>query len=213
MDVKNNLLIVMLSLLATSCARKEVSMDIDQPFYANKKQHHISIDNNTGNNYVFYSINNVGETNYSLTGRYNVIIKDASDKEVKSKDIFVNISGSPYTRKDTIAMNSEKKKGFDRDLFWHSNNREMKEKAVFVKPFSKEQLERRFSLLISQMSSTGGYYDLKKKQKYTLQLEVSFDSTEIKKQLTPSDLDSLQKNHIKIFHGKLTTRKVPLIVE
>ncbi|EJL69991.1 hypothetical protein [Chryseobacterium populi] len=214
MDIKKSLLILILSFLIISCVKNnEVTLAIDDPFYANKVEHKISIDNNTANNYAFYSINDFGVGSFPLIGIYEVIIKDENNKKIESKNIFVNISGSGYSKKDSVTMETFRQKGFDRDMLWFEINRKMKKNAVFINPFSGKGAERKLALLASQTRATGGYYDLKKNKNYTIQFGVSFDSTEIRKYLTPFDIDSLKKNKIKIFHGKLMTKTIPLIVE
>lgn len=73
-------------------------------------------------------------------------------------------------------------------------------------------INRKRALLANQVPYISDYFNLKKDVKYFIQIIVNFNCISIKEQLTPFDLGSLKGSYIKIFHGRLTARKTPLVV-
>ncbi|MGN7864121.1 hypothetical protein [Chryseobacterium sp. 22458] len=178
---------------------------------ANNIHHKFILKNPTKYDYVFYSFGSTGIDGVSIINDNKIIIEDEKNNSINEKDIFINSRNYFRSYKsDSISMNYFSSKGFHRDLYWFASNREMKKNSIFLNSKKKKIFNRDIALLVDQVKSTGSYFSLKKNKKYFIQIEIDFDSVKIKEYLTPIDLDSLKRNNIKIFHGKLKTEKILL---
>lgn len=195
-----------------SC-NSEISYDFSEDkFRTNSINHGFVLKNPTKYNYAFYSFASTGVVITPIISNNEITIIDGKNNKIKEKDIFIN--NKEYFnnyRIDSINMNFYNSINFHKDIFWFATNREIKKNAVFLKSEQNIIFKRKIALLYNQIKATGSYFKLNKNINYFLQIEINFDSTKIKRYLTPLDLDSLRKNNIKIFHGKLRTKKIPLI--
>lgn len=204
---------VFILILLSSCNSKINYNFFENKFVANNIDHKFVLDNPTRYKYVFYSFGSTGVDNSYMSDNV-IIIEDEKNNRIEEKDIFVN-SKNYFTshNSDSIKMNYYNSKGFHKDKYWFSYNREMKKNSIFLNANEHKIFNRDIALLYEQIKSTGAFFSLKKDKKYFIQIEIDFDSINIKEFLTPDDLDSLKRNNIKIFHGKLRTKRIPLIVD
>ncbi|CAI8846719.1 Lipoprotein [Chryseobacterium sp. IT-36CA2] len=198
--------------LLCSCSKGVNYNFKETEFKTNQLEQKFIVKNKSESDYAFYSFYSTGIED-PVIGANFITITDQNNNKVSARAIYINSEGLNINKKDSLLMDENKKKGFEKNIFWYSENRSIKRNAVFVQSGKEKIFDRGFALLKDQLKNGNSFFLLKKNEKYFIQIEVDFDSTIIKDYLTPFDLDSLKRNHIKIFHGKLTTDKIPLIVK
>lgn len=116
-------------------------------------------------------------------------------------------------RKDSLLWKKLLNEGLKIDYSWVEDYKIIKGNSIVINSNQKKKISKKIVFFKSQLEQSGTYYTFDKNKRYFIQIEMEFDSTKIKEHLTPIDLDSLRKNQIKIFHGKLKTEKIPLIID
>jgi len=175
------------------------------------------INNNTKYNYVLnnpYSILDSSFPNkYSALSLNNIIIKDSNDGTLPMELVDFSLSGKivPYLKmKDTLMYNHYKKLGYDMNKI--STLNKIEENLIFIKAGEVLYFETYFSLPFNTPSIFNTEkINVIKDKKYEVSLIFDFDSTNVKRNLTWSQLKSIEKNKYKFYNGKIKSNSVPLI--
>ncbi|MCT2562278.1 hypothetical protein [Chryseobacterium herbae] len=181
------------------------------------------MENNSDKKYIYYLPSSISDEGWGYYTGTKIIINDSDGQEPKVSGpiyldkLFLNEKEMNEfilnEKKDSLLWINLLNKGMNIDYYWVKSYRAMQKNKFFVGPNEKNKFFKKIVFFKKQLKESGTYYTFDKNKKYFIQVEMEFDSTRIKEHLTPFDLDSLRKNHIKIFHGKLKTKKVPLILE
>lgn len=207
--------------ISLSCTRKEVKLKFCDAVYHTNQNSCFVLKNNTDVKYIFYPPSFVDDEKWGYLGG-RVWITDKEGKEPVVHTAYIN-RGTPTGKEmDQFILNEHKdsllwKKLLVQGLqvdYWGAKNHKVITKTKFVlTPGGEKKIPKKISIFKKDLESSGTYYSFDKKKKYFIQIELNFDSTEIKKYLPTGQLDSLKKNNIKIFHGILKTKKIPIVLD
>ena len=164
-----------------------------------------SLENNSNKTYVFY-----------ISKFLKTVIKDQNENDAKIiGPIF--ISRKPTTselnsagiklKNDSALMKKLNEEELKVNIIGAMMYKNQKLNRIILKPNEKAEFTREIIFSKNQLTESGSYYSLNKKNNYKIQTEIEIDSSKIKEFLTKKDIDSLKKNNIIIFHGKLKTKK------
>ncbi len=204
--------------ILSSCAKKEVNFQFcNDTCNVNEKVCFI-MKNNTEEKYAFLS----SLTDSTENGAMKILILDEYGIEPKTKIVYLDKLFPNDKEIDEFLLNEKKDSllwknflnmGLKVDFFWVKQYNVIKKNSFVLDHNADKKFFKNIIFLEKQLKNSGSYYIFEKNKKYTIQAEIDFDSVRIKKYLTKIDLDSLKRNNIKIFHGKLKTEKIPLLIE
>lgn len=216
--MKNKIIILIISIFSLlGCTKKKVDFGFCISTYrANDEIICFTVKNNSEKKYAFFSPSLANNNDIKL------ILHDEAGNEPKINTLYLD-NLFPDEKEARIFLTNEKKdsllwknlihKGLKVDFFESKQYYLLKKSSFILYSNEKKQFSKKIVLLKKQLKKSGSYYTFQKNQKYTIQVEIDFDSMNVKKFLTPDDLDSLKRSNIKIFHGKLRTERIPLIVD
>ena len=205
-----------------NCAENQVKFDFC------KKKHKIEgstcfyIKNSTDSKYAFFLPSFSDDNDWVYYPGARIIVKDNNDKDPPVSSIYKDKLMPNNSQLDSLYLSEKKdslfwknilKKGVVVDYYWVKKYKFLRKNMLILKRGEEKQFSKQIFLLEKQIKQSGGYYIFDPKKKYTIQIEVIFDSTIIKKQLLATEADSLKRNNIKIFHGKLLTSKIPISLD
>lgn len=213
--------LLMLLLIYWGCARKGVTLNFCDAEYHSSKSSCLVINNDTDIKYIFYPPSFINSGGWGYLGG-SILITDKEGKEPTVSTIYIDKEqprGKEMNqfilneRKDSLLWKKLLAQGVKID-YWGIKTYKVITKSKFVlAPDKEKKISKKISIFKKDLESSGAYYTFDKKKDYFIQVELNFDSTEIKKYLPEEQLDSLKKNNIKIFHGILKTKKIPLILD
>ncbi|BAP33616.1 uncharacterized protein CHSO_4579 [Chryseobacterium sp. StRB126] len=179
------------------------------------------INNDTGVKYIFYPPSFINSGGWGYLGG-TILITDKEGKEPIVSTVYIDREQPRGKEMDQFILNERKdsllwKKLLNQGVkidYWGTKTYKVITKSKFVLAPDKEKtISKKISIFKKDLESSGAYYTFDKKKDYFIQVELNFDRTEVKKYLPEEQLDSLKKNNIKIFHGILKTKKIPLILD
>ncbi|MCC3214757.1 hypothetical protein LIV57_05705 [Chryseobacterium sp. X308] len=212
------LILLMAVLICLSCNRKGVTLSFCDVIYPTNKKSCLVYNNETDIKYIFYPPSFISSEEWGYLGG-NIWITDKEGKEPPNNDIFIDKAQPTGKAMDQYIINEHKDSLLWKRLlaqglrvdYWGAKKYKVITKSKFVLgPGDEKEISEKISIFKKDLETSGSYYSFDKKKEYFIQIGLNFDSTEIKKHLTHYELDSLKRNNIKIFHGKLKTEKIPL---
>lgn len=180
------------------------------------------LENTSKVSYIYYIPSSVDEDGWNYYIGTKHIIRDEIGQEPKVNSVYIDRLFPNEKEMNEFLLNEKKdsllwkefqSRGINVDFFWTKSYKKMQKDKFILSPNEQHTFTKKNIFSIKQLNSSGSYYKFNLKKRYTIQTEIIFDSTRIKKHLLKKDLDSLKNNGIKIFHGKLITEKVPLIID
>jgi len=194
--------------------------------YANffKKSNNIvrfKIINNTSNNY-FLKISNINNPLFEEQSFPNIlygldlknlqIINDSTKEVIKSYSMLnqeVNITKD----KDSTLLKMYNKLGYINNNDWITINKNLSKRIILIPSKQSIFFETAVNLPFNRpYRSVSQGILLNKKNKYSAQVILYSDTTNIKKYLTWSQLKNIEENNYKLFHGTITSENsVPIV--
>lgn len=215
------ILFLIVFIMCLSCTPKGVTLNFCDSAYDANKNSCLVLRNNTDIKYIFYPPSFINSGGWGYLGG-SILITDKEGKEPTVSTIYIDKEqprGKEMNqfilneRKDSLLWKKLLAQGVKID-YWGTKTYKVITKSKFVlAPDKEKKISKKISIFKKDLESSGAYYTFDKKKDYFIQVELNFDSTEIKKYLPEEQLDSLKKNNIKIFHGILKTKKIPLILD
>ena len=215
-------IIILLCINLLSCHEKEIEFDACESSHNTKSLYCLVLKNNSNLNYAFYNTFFGDNNNWGYNADAKIYIQDQNGKSPEANNIYIDerIPNSiemkkflENEKKDSILWKDLLKKDAKVSYEWFKKYKSLIKSRIILFPNKKYNFSKNIFFFKNQLQSSGTYYSFDKNKKYFIQIELTFDSIKIKDRLTINDLDSLKKNKIKIFHGKLKTEKTPLIIE
>ncbi|MDN3691054.1 hypothetical protein QWZ06_01600 [Chryseobacterium tructae] len=208
-------------IMCLSCTRKEVNLSFCDTVYHTNQNSCFILENNTDVKYIFYPPSFVQDSEWGYLGG-RALITDEEGNEPPVNTVYIN-KGTPTGKAmDQFILNKHKDSLLWKKLlaqgvrvdYWGAKQHKVMTKTKFVlNPGEEKEISKKISIFQKDLESSGSYYSFDKKEKYSIQIELDFDSSEVKKYLPAEQLDSLKKNNIKIFHGVLKTKKIPFVLD
>lgn len=205
-------------IMCLSCTRKEMKLNFCDTVYRTKQNSCFVLENDTDVKYIFYPPSFIGDEEWGYLGAI-VKITDEEGKEPRVNTVYIN-KGTPTGKAmDQFMMNAHKDsllwkkllaQGVRIDYLGAKQYKVITKTKFVLNPGDEREISKKISIFQKDLESSGTYYSFDQKKKYFIQIELDFDSTEIKKYLPAQQLDSLKKNNLKIFHGILKTKKIPI---
>lgn len=201
--MKNIILVFGIStFILFSCTKnKPIFSFCDNIYKINDENKCFTIKNNSSIKYAFFS------PSLGINDEIKIILTDKSGIEPSINtlyldDLYINekeeVLFRVKEREDSLLWKSLINKGINVDYFWIKQYNSLKMNHIILNPHEEIKFSKKIALLKYQLKKSGSYYTFHKNKKYTIQVEINFDSIKIKKYLTPMDLDSLKRNNIKI---------------
>lgn len=211
----------MVFIMCFSCTQKVVSLNFCDSAYDANKNSCLVLRNNTDVKYIFYPPSFINSGGWGYLGG-SILITDKEGKEPTVNTAYIDREQPRGKEMDQFICNEHKDSLLWKKLlaqgvkidYWGTKAYKVITKSKFIlAPGDEKIIPKKISIFKKDLESSGSYYSFDTKKEYFIQIELKFDSTEIKKYLPQEELDSLKKNNIKIFHGALKTKKIPLLLD
>lgn len=215
------ILVLIVFILCLSCTQKGVTLNFCDSEYDTNKNSCLALRNNTDIKYIFYPPSFINSEGWGSLGG-SILITDKEGKEPTVNTVYIDREQPRGKEMDQFILNEHKDSLLWKKLlaqgvkidYWGAKAYKVITKSKFVlAPDDQKKISKKISIFKKDLESSGTYYTFEKKNEYFIQIELKFDTTEIKKYLPEEQLDSLKKNNIKIFHGILKTKKIPLLLD
>ncbi|MGI9526811.1 MAG: hypothetical protein ACR2MS_06860 [Weeksellaceae bacterium] len=220
-------------LALTGCNQnKGSSIKIENEKISFKDSLYFSITNNSNSKviyltdlsrYRYYNIDTV-YPNENIGLSIKITDSDSNIIDFDRKFIFFDIDSLADLKTESYAdklrqdlafyQNKYKELFVDHDTSWAFHSALIREKSMQLN--KKEKGYKKIELINNQSQEsyfllTSYGFDLEPNKSYFLSLILKVDSVRVKKYLPQKYIDSLEANHIQIFHGEIESNKVPLV--
>ncbi|SDJ50336.1 hypothetical protein [Chryseobacterium jejuense] len=215
------ILLLIVFIMCLSCTQNGVTLNFCDAVYHTNKNSCLVLNNDTGVKYIFYPPSFVQDSEWGYLGG-NIVIVNKEGKEPKINTVYIDREQPRGKEMDQFIFNKHKDSLLLKKLlaqgaridYWGVKKYKVITKSKFVLASDEEKtISKKISIFKKDLEASGSYYTFDKKKEYFIQIELNFDSTEIKKYLPEQQINSLKKKNIKIFHGVLKTKKIPFILD